>query len=288
MGTENRRQEPAAIIARMASGGSEPPQPATSETRLDRPIFVVGCGRSGTTVLGEALGAHPDVVYLNEPRELWAHDPRANIWSPGPGVVVLTCEDLTEELASGLRSRLEARVVTAGRSRLAEKTPINSFRIGYLDALCPDALFVHVIRDGRAVAASIANIPARGRWYGKRDAKWHRLAAVAEQDGLADLVKACGRDRFRRGLLEWRLAVTHARRSLESVPPSRWAELRYEDLVSTPASAVGAMLTAVGLRSTPEIVDAMAGRFSATKRSPRALDGVGVEIAGVLLAELGY
>lgn len=239
-------------------------------------------------MLGEALGAHPDVAYLNEPRDLWAHDPRANIWGPGPGVVVLTCDDLTDELASGLRSRLEARVVAAGRSRLAEKTPINSFRIGYLDALCPDALFVHVIRDGRAVAASIANFPARGRWYGKRDAKWLRLAAVADRDGLTHLVKVCGRDRFRRGLLEWRLAVTHARRSLDSVPPERWAELRYEDLVSTPASTVSAMLSAVGLSSTPEIVDTMAGRFSATRRSPPAPDEVGIEIAGGLLAELGY
>jgi hypothetical protein len=259
-----------------------------SEIRLDRPIFVVGCGRSGTTVLGEALGLHPDVAYLNEPRDLWSYDPRANIWMPGPGVVVLSSGDLTDELARGLRSRLQARLRTAGGSRLAEKTPINSFRIDYLDALCPDALFIHLVRDGRAVAASIAKMAKKGGWYGTRDAKWRKLVAVADRDGLTSLVRACRRDRFRRGLLEWRLAVTHVRHSLETVPPDRWVELRYEDLVSAPASSVNTMLGAVDLASTPEIVDAMAGQFADTKRPPERLDTVGVEIAGRLLAELGY
>jgi hypothetical protein len=202
--------------------------------------------------------------------------------------VVLSSADLTEDLANGLRSRLLGRLRTAGGSRLAEKTPINSFRIGYLDALCPDAVFVHLVRDGRAVAASIAKIPARGKWYGARDSKWLRLAAVADRDGLTSLARICGRDRFRRGLLEWRLAVTHVRRSLEAMPRDRWMELRYEDLVSTPASSVRTMLGSVDLTCSPETVDAMAVRFSGSRRSPAHLDAVGDEIAGGLLAELGY
>jgi hypothetical protein len=269
-------------------GAGSAGDPAPNDTALDRPIFVVGCGRSGTTVLGEALGSHPDVVYLNEPRDLWSYDPRADIWKAGPGEVVLSSGDLTAEVCAGLRSRLEARLVSSGRSRLAEKTPINSFRIGYLDALCPDAFFVHVVRDGRAVAASIANIPARNRWYGKRDAKWRRLAGVADRDGIGKLAKVCGRDRFRRGLLEWRLAVTHARDSLATLAPDRWMELRYEDLVTAPAATVEAMLAVVALRSTPELIELAAGRFTRAPRPQVPLDAVGVEITGGLLTELGY
>lgn len=36
-----------------------------------RPIFVMGVGRSGTTVLGTILALHRDVGYLNEPKALW-------------------------------------------------------------------------------------------------------------------------------------------------------------------------------------------------------------------------
>jgi hypothetical protein len=36
------------------------------------PIFIVGCGGSGTTLLGELLAAHPAVRYLYEPYDLWA------------------------------------------------------------------------------------------------------------------------------------------------------------------------------------------------------------------------
>ena len=35
------------------------------------PVFIIGCGRSGTTILGDTLSKHPKIEYLNERRDLW-------------------------------------------------------------------------------------------------------------------------------------------------------------------------------------------------------------------------
>ncbi|WP_417860784.1 hypothetical protein [Winogradskyella sediminis] len=34
------------------------------------PVFLIGCGRSGTTILGTTLGKHQSITYLNERRDL--------------------------------------------------------------------------------------------------------------------------------------------------------------------------------------------------------------------------
>ena len=39
--------------------------------RVERPIFIVGTGRSGTTVLGTVLSLHRELGFLNEPKALW-------------------------------------------------------------------------------------------------------------------------------------------------------------------------------------------------------------------------
>ena len=45
------------------------------------PVFIIGCGRSGTTILGKTLSNHPKIKYLNERRDLWHKIyPEFNIW----------------------------------------------------------------------------------------------------------------------------------------------------------------------------------------------------------------
>jgi hypothetical protein len=48
---------------------------------LERPVFIIGCGRSGTTILGATLAQHQLVTYLNEPCHLWfSAYPETDIW----------------------------------------------------------------------------------------------------------------------------------------------------------------------------------------------------------------
>jgi hypothetical protein len=49
---------------------------------VSRPVFIVGCGRSATTVLGTALLKHGRITYLDEPRDLWISAyPQADVWT---------------------------------------------------------------------------------------------------------------------------------------------------------------------------------------------------------------
>lgn len=273
----------------------------SSRRQLDQPVFVVGSGRSGTTLVGELLGKHPDVLYLNEPRKLWNTDPRTNIWE-GSGQILLEAQDLTADIASRLRRKLAHMVDKAQRARLVEKTPINAFRIGYLNALCPDARFLHVVRDGRDVAASIARLAAApkptpwlsrltgrnpgSRWYGSSGVKWQRLEEIASREGIdASLISD---DLIARGLLEWSLAVTFARRSLDSLDRSRWAELRYEDLMIRPGPTMRTTLEALDLPPCDSVVDEASCRVRPPSQDAQAMDLSCVALASGLMRELGY
>ena len=38
---------------------------------VKQPVFIVGMGRSGSTILGRLLSLHPEVGFLNEPKMIW-------------------------------------------------------------------------------------------------------------------------------------------------------------------------------------------------------------------------
>jgi Sulfotransferase family len=276
---------------------------------LDRPVFVVGCGRSGTTLVGELLGLHGQVFYLNEPRNLWGVDPRTDVWGPQPAEIVLTRADANADVIERLR---EAFGREAGRhpgQRLVEKTPINCFRIPYMEAVFPGSLYVHVIRDGRDVAASIADrclapeptfrtrlarlgrrsdsISGSGPWYGRGDVKWNALRLLALEEGVPGLADA-DRDPFLRGLVEWRLATTWARSDLRNLSPDQWVEFRYEDLQRFPDDTLSGIMSKLGFARDDEMMKKALERISDRIRPRAELSPIGIDIAGSFLVELGY
>lgn len=250
---------------------------------IEQPTFIVGCGRSGTTILGELLSQHPDVTYLNEPRHIWGIDPQTDIWTQGArGKLLLTAADAHSRKARAIH---KAFVDAVGDGRLVEKLPINSFRVGYLNRLFPDARYVHLIRDGVEVAQSIGGEAQKYAWFGAGDYKWRLLVAYATAHGLNDIAVLAGDDPVLRGLVEWRLSVTIARETLIGIPS---LEVRYETLLDQPEQTYTAIADFLNLPSANAPLQFARDQIRRQTARTRTLTSAMQQIAGELLADLGY
>lgn len=257
-------------------------------------MFIVGCGRSGTTILGRLLEQHPQLAYLNEPRRIWKLDQRTNIWERptrlGRRHLEMTEKDVRPDIHTRIARAFEAEVREQNAARLVEKLPINSFRIAYLDAMFPDALFVHVLRNGLEVARSIDRVRDTLMWFGRDDYKWTLLAEYARQQGLGALAELAGNDTILRGLLEWRLSVMSCLTDEQRLPATRWLELRYEDLLADPVTACVTLEQFIGVEPDRAMRDFAASQVQ-RRTAPvdvTALTPAMERIAGDLLRRLGY
>ncbi len=142
-----------------------------SNLHLDRPIVVVGAARSGTTFLGELLGRHPEVTHIPEPRLTWRYgnDSKCDMFSP---------DDATPEVCKYISESFAFAVRQANKKRLVEKTPSNSLRMGFVERVLPDCLFIHIMRDGFE-----SSLATRDYWHNHakgvpRDRLYQRLKEV--------------------------------------------------------------------------------------------------------------
>jgi len=141
---------------------------------IDRPVFIVGCGRSGTTLLFDWLAQHPGLAATRgypdgEDHEGWITHGQcvmAGIGSPGSdrfgsGINGFNaCLHMDKSAATpdvrAAMHRYYLQEVLKGRSdkRVLNKCPHNANKLRYLLGLFPDARIIHIIRDCEPVVAS--------------------------------------------------------------------------------------------------------------------------------------
>src|SRR6185503_19102246 len=175
---------------------------------VDRPIFVIGAPRSGTTVVYETLSSHQHLAWFSNLFLKFHQVPMVAVLSrltasnrlmgakkqkenqsrfrvPWPHAVECYAaweqccgrkfrfDFLTNQVATEEERKktveLVARVMRFhGKPRFVAKITGPS-RIAYLKSIFPDALFIHVVRDGRAVVRSLMKVDfcKRGGGYAK-------------------------------------------------------------------------------------------------------------------------
>jgi hypothetical protein len=253
-------------------------------------VFIGGAGRSGTTLFRSMLNAHPRIHCGPEAKLVSTLCRQRNVWMQGMGPDLAEAGVTQELMDRSVRAFLTTLLkgLAPDGQRVAEKTPHNLLYTAYLGQLFPNARFIHVIRDGRSVAASLV----RQAWI---DPATGKPLAYCETIPNAAAY--------------WREIVSSVRQQAPAVP-GRYLELRYERLVTEPEQVMREVLAFLGERWDPTVLahhrsDMKLSSLESSTEAVRAAVNTGalekwrqnlteqelaqvLEVAGPLLRELGY
>jgi Sulfotransferase family len=225
-------------------------------------VFVVGCPRSGTTLLQRMLDAHPRMAVANDshfiPRAIEDVGPRALLAPEALRDLPLTPElvawvrgykrfvrlhlpdDAVERAAAEptFAAFVEALYTEfaslSGKQLGGEKTPDYVRSLPLLHTLFPWARSVHIVRDGRDVALSTLEWAREDKGPGK-------LSLWAEEP-----VAVCA--------LWWSWQTGCGLGDAKKLPAGRTTMLRYEDLVASPEATLRPVTDFLGLPFAPEML----------------------------------
>ena len=244
----------------------------------ERPIFVVGAPRSGTSMLQWALRQHPQLWGSEESDFLDPLiDALRNAWSFGRiredfhwlYKENVSLEEFLRHAGYGINSLYTSR---SNGLRWVETTPRYTLKLESLSAMFPGALFLFLVRDGRQVVDSLRNFV-----YPQKHSKACRT---------------------------WRQHTEAGINFANSPLGGRLLQIRFERLVADPAAEMDRIYDFLELTPSPGSVDFIAKRppinssfpeeSSIQKLGPRWLSWTASErrtfnrLAGSLLIQLGF
>lgn len=194
-----------------------------SKALLERPIFLVGAERSGTTLLRLMLDHHPEIR--------WCNEFEYSVDYIAPDGTFPTLEDYYENLEVDRIFQTRGFAIDRTLSypelvdsflrqhRATQGKPIIGATVhrhfDRLLAVWPDARFIHITRDGRDVARSCVGMNWAGNiWVGAD--RW-----IEAENLWADMT-----------------------RSLDS---DRYVEVRYEDVITQPETVLADICAFIGV-----------------------------------------
>ncbi len=242
--------------------------------RSDQPGIIIGAGRSGTNMLRDLLVGMPQFATwpCDEINYLWRHGNRRS-----------ETDEFSREMAdSYVKSYIRRKFLQFAKkspdAMVIEKTCANSLRCGFVHEVFPSARFIHIVRDGRDVAASaslrwnakleIGYILKKVKFVPPTDLPWYaasylkarmfrlfsgtsRLSSWGPkfegmQEALRDndLPIACA--------IQWRTCVESTLEQLGEIPGEQVLTIRYEAFTSNPEVELAKVCEFLGASVDPE------------------------------------
>ena len=235
--------------------------------QITNPIIIVSAGRSGSTLLHEILSRNLSIAWLSGFCNRYPDKPHFNrfimklIDTPFFGSTLKkrfhpseayrfweyyapgfrhTYRDLyASDLTLGTKENVLAvmsQFVTTNRQRLLLK--ITGWpRIHYLTAIFPDAKYIHLVRDGRAVANSLLKVDFWWGWRGPDNWRLGPLPLAYQEEWEFfnhSYVALAG--------IGWKIILDSIEKAQESLSKNQFLQIRYEDLCTEPILSFQRML----------------------------------------------
>ena len=281
------------------------------------PVFLLGAGRSGTKFLRDILGASSNVAII--PYDV------GYVWRYGNEKIPhdeFTPDLLNDSIKQYVRETLPKLIKKdpdkSNATILIEKSVPNTLRPAFMQAIYPEAKYIHLIRDGRAVTESAMRLwqepPERSYllkklryfpWKNYRYALWYisnmvkgKLSSGRGQqiwgpvyEGLIEdaenlpLETVCAR--------QWKKCIEISLTQLSQFDQSNIIQVRYEDLMQD-AKTLESICEFIGINDKNTVVDNYENKVIRTHTekwksslNPTQLDLINKEIA-TLNTKLGY
>ena len=235
------------------------------------PIFIIGTGRSGTTMLGILFSIHKSVSYLNEPKALWheiySKEDIIGSYSNGEAFYCLGVDLITKKIKNKAKKIYGAYLAITGGNRVVDKYPELIFRIPFVKEIFPDARFLFITRNGEDTLQSTENWSKRlgttedneiHDWWGVNGRKWKLLCEqlIPKSRYLKNHQVEISQfqDHKDRATVEWILTMEQGVKMTEEFSESIF-QFKYEHVLDDPAVILNEILDFTDLRYDSKMIE---------------------------------